>query len=252
MAVYLGNTYMGSAYIGNTPIQSAEMKFGKDLIPRNGLVQWLDAANPTSYPGSGSVWYDVSGNGYNAAPLVGNSSFPTWNSSTNDFTFVTSPGTAVRSTSPTLSTMTQIVWCSLQGLSIGRGGGAYGIENTSGQNFDSIVWAETTALRWQNGSANADRQVVSTTNETSTAYSMMTIVKNATTNLYTLYQNGNVLASTNYVVPTFPSASSVLNVGWRFNGGGGNQFYAGNIAMCLTYDRVLTQSEIQQIYSIGR
>jgi hypothetical protein len=34
-------------------------------IVTNGLVLCLDAANPRSYPGSGSVWYDVSGNGRN-------------------------------------------------------------------------------------------------------------------------------------------------------------------------------------------
>lgn len=31
-----------------------------------GLVVSLDAANPKSYPGSGSTWYDISGNGNNA------------------------------------------------------------------------------------------------------------------------------------------------------------------------------------------
>lgn len=33
-------------------------------IPLNGLVLYLDAANPKSYPGSGTIWYDLSGNGY--------------------------------------------------------------------------------------------------------------------------------------------------------------------------------------------
>ena len=36
-------------------------------IVTSGLVLDLDAANPRSYPGSGSVWYDVSGNGNNAS-----------------------------------------------------------------------------------------------------------------------------------------------------------------------------------------
>ena len=31
-------------------------------IPRNGLVAYYDAANPKSYPGSGSTWFDLSGN----------------------------------------------------------------------------------------------------------------------------------------------------------------------------------------------
>jgi hypothetical protein len=35
-------------------------------IVRNGLVLALDAADRNSYPGSGTTWYDVSGNGYQA------------------------------------------------------------------------------------------------------------------------------------------------------------------------------------------
>lgn len=36
-------------------------------IVRNGLVLHLDAANKKSYPGTGTVWTDLSGNGNNAA-----------------------------------------------------------------------------------------------------------------------------------------------------------------------------------------
>ena len=35
-------------------------------IVTSGLQLCLDAANPRSYPGSGTIWYDVSGNGYQA------------------------------------------------------------------------------------------------------------------------------------------------------------------------------------------
>ena len=35
-------------------------------IVRSGLVLALDAADSNSYPGSGTTWYDVSGNGYQA------------------------------------------------------------------------------------------------------------------------------------------------------------------------------------------
>ena len=39
--------------------------YGANVV-RDGLVLHLDAANPKSYPGSGTTWYDLSGNGYNA------------------------------------------------------------------------------------------------------------------------------------------------------------------------------------------
>lgn len=40
-------------------------------IVRNGLVLHLDAANVKSYPGSGTVWNDLSGNGNNGSLLNG-------------------------------------------------------------------------------------------------------------------------------------------------------------------------------------
>lgn len=46
-------------------------------IVTNGLVLNLDASKTTSYPGSGTVWYDISGNNLNAALING----PTFDSS---------------------------------------------------------------------------------------------------------------------------------------------------------------------------
>ena len=37
----------------------------KSKINRDGLMLYLDASDINSYPGSGTVWYDLSGNGYN-------------------------------------------------------------------------------------------------------------------------------------------------------------------------------------------
>ena len=43
-------------------------------IVTGGLILCLDAANPKSYPGSGTTWTDLSGNGYNAT-LYGSPTF---------------------------------------------------------------------------------------------------------------------------------------------------------------------------------
>ena len=49
--------------------------YGTNIV-RNGLVLHLDAANPKSYPGSGTTWYDLSGNGNHGTLTNG----PTFNS----------------------------------------------------------------------------------------------------------------------------------------------------------------------------
>ena len=43
-------------------------------IVTSGLVLWLDAADPVSYPGSGTTWYDLSGQG-NSASLLNSPSY---------------------------------------------------------------------------------------------------------------------------------------------------------------------------------
>jgi Concanavalin A-like lectin/glucanases superfamily len=45
-------------------------------VPTDGLLLWLDAANPASYPGSGTTWYDISGNGHDVT-LYNGASFDT-------------------------------------------------------------------------------------------------------------------------------------------------------------------------------
>lgn len=73
-------------------------------IVRNGLILHLDAANPKSYPGSGTSWNDLSGRNNNAtlvgSPTITNSiiqlngsqnitipTSPNWNFGLNDFAF---------------------------------------------------------------------------------------------------------------------------------------------------------------------
>lgn len=58
--------------LGNIGIRAKAQEFP---IPTNGLQLWLDATNPDSYPGTGTTWSDLSGNGYdftlnNAAAFV--------------------------------------------------------------------------------------------------------------------------------------------------------------------------------------
>jgi hypothetical protein len=47
-------------------------------IVTSGLVLYLDAGNTSSYPGSGSTWFDLSGNGYNMT-LTGSPTFSSSN-----------------------------------------------------------------------------------------------------------------------------------------------------------------------------
>lgn len=46
----------------------------------DGLVLYVDAANPLSYPGSGNIWNDLTKNGYNGALSGSSAVVPSWDS----------------------------------------------------------------------------------------------------------------------------------------------------------------------------
>ena len=100
-------------------------------IITDGLVIMLDAANPKSYPGSGTAWTDLTGNGYNATLI----NSPTYNSNIG---FISFNGTNQYAdhTVPTISTgstdFTFEVWFKMRTLptaSYGANGHIWGGEN---------------------------------------------------------------------------------------------------------------------------
>lgn len=76
-------TVSPSAASGIWAIRDAQREKGADNwsapTTRRGLVLELDAGNSSSYPGSGSTWYDISGNGLNATFVNGTPSFSSSN-----------------------------------------------------------------------------------------------------------------------------------------------------------------------------
>ena len=76
-------------------------------IVTTGLVLALDAANPKSYPGTGTTWKDLSGNGYDFSFGAGLS----WNSTgTFSMTAVSSGGAVFSGNITSSTTCTMQFW----------------------------------------------------------------------------------------------------------------------------------------------
>ena len=74
MPVFSGNSAQTNIFLGNQRVQTvfagSSIVFQAttaSLIPTNGLQLYVNAARTDSYPGSGSIWYDLSGNANNLA-----------------------------------------------------------------------------------------------------------------------------------------------------------------------------------------
>ena len=103
-------------------------------IVTSGLILCLDAANPRSYPGSGTNWYDVSGNS-NDHTLVNSPSF-----SGGKFTLNGTNGfNRTASILGTTSTCTVVVWYSTTDTqelwAMGNNSGSYYLSASYGNNY---------------------------------------------------------------------------------------------------------------------
>ncbi|NDB59727.1 hypothetical protein EB001_14965, partial [bacterium] len=206
-------------------------------IITNGLILSLDAGNSASYPGTGTTWYDLSGNGNNFT-MQGNIS---WDASLGFGNFQgNSTGTGNRFTSNNTSFA--------KNLKTANGGNGY----------TTIAWARVTSASasWQKIMGHSDGD------------SYIDIYANPTTPTYhqedgsTIWVNGNIVSNDSYnlngagflmlsstnlngLSNTVPLAT--FSIG---NEPGGNSYpWYGNIYSVMVYNRVLSSSEINQIYN---
>ena len=230
-------------------------------IPTNGLMLYLDAANPKSYPGTGTTWTDLSGNGRNGSIFNG----PTYSSNnagyfvfdgSNDYIDITDTGNQMNWT-PTgalgMSNMTIEMW--INSTDTGgiyytkpwNGGGEYnifvkpaGIDlYTGGSNSLSIAFGRNVSDgTWSHlvccfsptqviYRINYD-QYTGTNNHTLSYTTPTSGVNNIPTGLMTLYPYGS---------------------GWAGLTGFSIQ---GNMSVTKVYNRILTSAEILQNFNALR
>jgi hypothetical protein len=216
-------------------------------IVRNGLVLHLDAADRKSYPGSGTVWYDRSGNRYNGTLTNG----PTFNNSNGGNIVFDGVDDYSISTSftPNITNKTLAGWCKLGSVSQ-QGGGLINIQNVGGNlYFDAIVYNET-GNGWGFGSDFFNRTGWSGVKETSTSQWVYMVATYQNLN-YNMYRNGALIYNlTSFNALNFNFSSESL-IGLRHTGGG-NAYLSATVAMAQIYNRALSASEVLQNFNATR
>lgn len=204
--------------------------FGGPDIPSSGLVMLIDAANPQSYPGSGTTWFDISGNGHNIS--MGSSvSLSTYNS-TGVMQFGEDSEGYGRNTSLNLasSNFTVISW--VRKLSNGNDGRTITAYNNNWllAHHDN-TYGDYYAEGWVNdvGSPPSD-----------TVWRMFTGTGNISGDSYSLYINDSLIVTN--------SNGAAGPNGWNLNNQYG-QYSNCQIANLICYNRVLTTEEITNVYN---
>ena len=197
------------------------------------LRLWLDTGQPTSYPGSGSTWTDLSGNGATTT-LVGS---PTYASTQGGYlTFNGSSQYGTVSQTTTLTSATFITWiysnanqASYAGLLYNRSTSTFGFGlGYVGTNSIGFTWnADVASYSWNSG--------LSVTND---VWCMVSVTVSPTTTTAYL----NTTASTPL---SFTAASQTLNDLRVANDSiGSSRSFNGRISQVMMYNRALSADEI--------
>jgi hypothetical protein len=210
----------------------------------SGLTLCLDAGNTKSYPGSGTTWTDLSGNGYNFTLVNG----PTYSNGgisldgTNDYAYLPSHNSNLAFPN---GSMTLIVWEKLN--SYGNYGGIIS-PDTGGDAYWKIFRdASETNYKFRWGSS-----MMSFPSFTTGRWNMYCAVKDASTNVY-LYFNGT-LSSTNTVSQTISTQNNSIAIGsYRYNDAVAGLYLSNQvIGPVQIYNRALSAAEISQNFNALR
>lgn len=233
------------------------MIFGTPPIVTDGLVLYLDAGNKLSYPGSGTTWPDLNGNGGNAnytGSLVNTPTFNSTNQGNIAFNGTNQYAEYGNILNPGTSNFTIGVWVRTTTTAIGGIVGKHrsqGIIGRFGIYYTTTFSGKATCLADFTGVTPITVSSVSTLNNGQWHY--ITQVANRT-GLMTIYFDGKPEASADI------SAGSAVNLnlsdpyrlGVYMASGGiftGASYFPGNIANVCQYNRALSDQEVAQNYN---
>ena len=219
---------------------------GPDVI-ENGLVLALDASDINSYPGSGTTWTDLSGEG-NVGELVNS---PTYNSSNlGYFQFVTDDYARIpNNTDLDTQTPTVEVWVKTNAISQN---GFWFEKGTVNTQYSLFQTSSSSAIYWRQKFSGGYTQLTVSTATYMNTSNWYQVVGTYTSGSRKLYING-VQVNSDTQSGTIDTNSGGMSIGvYGGYSGGRGYYYNGNLAVCRIYNKALTASEIQQNFNALR
>lgn len=233
-------------------------------IVKDGLVLHLDAANKKSYPGTGTTWYDLSGNNNNgiisSGEYVSSGYLQNSGGTSNFFSVSVSNSTSINSAFSVVSggwTIEESIWTNSVTYPEADAGSvasstAYGASATG---FDWNHGITNTSFQFGVTSSGANPYDKTVSISLSPPYSLLntwklrTMIWDRANNTVSLYINGE-----------YQGGGSISEVqGQTLYDGGGITFgtlygwkHYGRRSIIRTYNRVLSQSEIKQNFEALR
>jgi hypothetical protein len=212
------------------------------FIKDSSTLLYLDAGNITSYPGTGSTWYDLSGNGANGT--LQNS--PSYSASTGGY--FTLNGTNQYSSSAsskfnkTYTGKTVFFAGTIASLSSGTYRNMIGTDNGgNNRNFSLYAYNSGSAyqLHWSTGPSNGWSGTLSANLPYTTGNWFTCAVTHTTAGVQTYYFNGQQLGTSTSGVTFYQYQSATSE-----NVGAADNYWNGNVGVAAIYSRVLSATEM--------
>ena len=211
-------------------------------IVKDGLVLDLDAAKRDSYPGTGMVWRDISGNGNNGTLTNG----PTFNSDKGgSIVFDGSNNYVTLNNNSALQIFTGTVCCWVK---ISNAGSGFRSIVTKQWNYGLLT--SNNILITYDWSASAVRTTGINIADNNWKYITMSFTDNSgsPSNNAIIYVNGVSVLTTTIKVNTSYLISLEIGRGGTIPTGD-SQYINGNISQTTIYNRALSASEVLQNYN---
>ena len=239
---YLINTYTTDLTTG---LVQFELLTDERIRPEKGIVLNLDAGNPLSYPGTGTIWTDLSGNNNNGT-LVNNPTFDPANGGsivfdgTNDYVNCGNASNLKFTNNFTINMWLKFnSLLGIQAIISNNENGGYGIFANSGSN-------RLETLYWINGSYRKAGEDMANYNTSS--WFNISVTFNGSNVLF--YRNGNLIQSVS-ATGTVSTTNEPLIIGAnpQVNGTSFVDFFNGKISQAQAYNKVLTPTEVLTNYN---
>ena len=207
-------------------------------IVTNGIILHIDAANTKSYPGTGTSWTDLSGNGNNGVLTNG----PTYSSNNKGFFTFDGVNDYILATALNLNELTICAWVKFSSIS----NTAYPtIINKEVANTSRNFWMGLTPWFTFGRSVSGSDEGLTSSITPNLNQWYYVVATNTLAPVFSIYING-VLNNTATFSGSLSTGGSVTWIGtYR------DLFYPmnGNIAQVSIYNRALSAAEIQQNYN---
>lgn len=234
--------------IKDAMLLQSQLKWSLD-ITNNGLQLYLDASSATSYPGSGTTWYDLSGNQrnftWNTTPSFNSSGVKYFNTNGYGAAGPASNSFGVTNTSGYTIFLTMYQY----GLTSSN---AFRWESSNSGSrgiFSHCTWSDNNVYWDQGGCCGSDtRTNASISNSTGTWHVISYRCNYAATNR-TLWDNNSIIATNTSGIANINLNSGAAQVGYSSEYGTTWNARIGQFAM---YNRSLSDTEMNSVINTFR